>query len=71
MKFNLGKIHKEVLETLNQDSQEVIKRLAIAPATLTLKLVEAFCGEEVDTPLNDIIERGILVESREKSHRKL
>ena len=69
MKFNLGKIHKEVLETLNQDSQEVIKRLAIAPATLTLKLIEAFCGEEVDTPLNEIIERGILVASGEKYHR--
>ena len=69
MKFNLGKIHKEVLETLNQDSQEVIKKLAIAPATLTLKLIEAFCGEDVDTQLNDIIERGILVASREKSHR--
>ncbi len=69
MKFNLGKIHKEVLETLDKGSQEVIKKLAIAPATLTLKLIEAFCGEEVDTPLNDIIERGILVESREKLHR--
>ena len=69
MKFNLGKIHKEVLETLNQDSQEVIKKLAIAPATLTLKLIEAFCGEEVDTPLNDIIERGILVASGEKFYR--
>nr|CBH37274.1 hypothetical protein, containing tetratricopeptide repeats [uncultured archaeon] len=68
MKFNLGKIHKEVLETLNQDSQEVIKKLAIAPATLTLKLIEAFCGEEVDTPLNDIIGRGILVASGEKFH---
>jgi tetratricopeptide (TPR) repeat protein len=69
MKFNLGKIHKEVLETLDKSSQEVIKRLAIAPATLTLKLIEAFCGEEVDTSLNDIIERGILVASGEKLHR--
>jgi tetratricopeptide (TPR) repeat protein len=69
MKFNLGKIHKEVLETLDKDSQEVIKELAIAPATLTLKLIEAFCGEEVDTLLNDIIERGILVASGEKFHR--
>ena len=51
MKFNLGKIHKEVLETLDKSSQEVIKKLAIAPATLTLKLIEAFCGKEVDTPL--------------------
>jgi len=67
--YNLNKIHKEVLETLNQDSQEVIKELAIAPATLTLNLIEAFCGEEVDTPLTDIIERGILVESGEKFHR--
>jgi len=69
MKFNLGKIHKEVLETLDKDSQEVIKKLAIAPATLTLKLIEAFCGKEVDTSLNDIIERGILVESREKIYQ--
>ncbi|KAF5428402.1 Tetratricopeptide (TPR) repeat [Candidatus Methanophagaceae archaeon] len=69
MKFNLSKIHKEVLETLDKDSQEVIKKLAIAPTTLTLKLIEAFCGKEVDTPLNDIIERGILVESREKIYQ--
>nr|QNO57099.1 photosystem I assembly protein Ycf3 [Methanosarcinales archaeon ANME-1 ERB7] len=69
MKFNLGKIHKEVLATLDKSSQEVIKRLAIAPATLTLKLIEAFCGEEVDTSLNDIIERGILVESRENFYQ--
>ena len=69
MSYNLNKIHEEVLETLNLDSQEVIKELAIAPATLTLKLIEAFCGEEVDTPLNDIIERWILVASGEKSHR--
>jgi hypothetical protein len=40
MKFNLGRIHKEVLETLDKDSQEVIKELAIAPATLTLKFTE-------------------------------
>ncbi len=66
MKFNLGKIHKEVLETLNQDSQEVIKKLAIAPTTLTLKLIEAFCGKEVDTPLTDIEERGILVKLEEE-----
>ena len=69
MKFNLGKIHKEVLETLNPDSQEVIKELAIAPATLTLKLIEAFCGENVDTPLTDIKERGILVEPEEKFYQ--
>ena len=69
MSYNLNKIHKEVLETLNQDSQEVIKRLAIAPTTLTLDLIEAFCVEEVDTPLNDIIERGILVKSEEKFYR--
>jgi tetratricopeptide (TPR) repeat protein len=69
MSYNINKIHNEVLETLNQDSQEVIKKLAIAPATLTLKLIQAFCGEEVDTPLNDIIERGILVASGEKFYQ--
>jgi tetratricopeptide (TPR) repeat protein len=69
LSYNLNKIHKEVLETLDKRSQEVIKKLAIAPATLTSNLIEAFCGEEVDTPLNDIIERGILVASGEKLHR--
>ncbi|NQE52820.1 Photosystem I assembly protein Ycf3 [ANME-1 cluster archaeon GoMg3.2] len=69
MKFNLNKIHQEVLETLDKSSQEVIKKLAIAPATLTLKLIEAFCGVDVDTTLNDIIERGILVESRENFYQ--
>jgi tetratricopeptide (TPR) repeat protein len=65
MKYNLDKIHNEVLETLNEDSQAVIKRLAIAPAALTLKLIAAFCGEDVDTPLDDVIKKGILVESEE------
>ena len=69
MKHNLDRIHKEVLETLNEDSQGVIKILAIAPAILTLNLIEAFCGEEVDIPLNDTIGRGILVKSGEKSYR--
>ena len=63
MKHNLVKIHKEVLEILNEDSQEVIKTLAIAPALLTLNLVAVFCGDNVDTPLNDLSERGILIQS--------
>jgi tetratricopeptide (TPR) repeat protein len=65
MSYNINKIHNEVLETLNPDSQEVINKLAIAPPILTLKLIEAFCGKEVDTSLNDIIERGILVKSED------
>ena len=69
MRYNLDEIHKGVLETLNEDSQEVIKRLAIAPAILTLNLIDAFCGEGVDTSLNDIIERGILVKSEEKFYQ--
>jgi tetratricopeptide (TPR) repeat protein len=56
MSYNLNKIR----------SQELIKKLAIAPATLTLKLIEAFCGEKVDTPLTDIKERGILVKLEEE-----
>jgi len=69
MEYNLDRIHKDVLNTLKEDSQGVIKRLAIAPATLNLNLIEAFCGERVDTSLNDIIERGILVKLGEKSYR--
>jgi len=69
MKSNLDEIHEEVLKTVDKDSREVIKKLAIAPAILTLKLIEAFCGEDMDTPLNDIIERGILVASGEKFYR--
>jgi tetratricopeptide (TPR) repeat protein len=65
MRYNLDRIHKEVLETLNEDSREVIKSLAIAPAMLTLNLIAAFCGEEVDSPLTDIKARGILVELKE------
>ena len=65
MRYNLDQIHKEVLKTLNEDSQEFIKKLAIAPPILTLNLIVAFCGNEVDTPLTDIKERGILVESEE------
>ena len=69
MEHNLDRIHKEVLETLNEDSQEVIKSLAIAPATLTLNLIAAFCGDDVDPSLTDLSERRILVTSEEKIYR--
>jgi tetratricopeptide (TPR) repeat protein len=69
MKHNLDRIHKEVLETLNENSQGVTKRLAIAPAILTFNLIEAFCGEGMDTSLNDIIERGILVKLEENFYQ--
>ena len=59
-KYILNQIHKEVLETLQEDAQKVIKKLALAPQILTLKIVEAFCCEDNDTPLSDIINRGIL-----------
>ncbi len=54
----LDQVHKEVLETLGEDAQGVITKLAIAPPILTYKLIEAFCGEEID--IRDIVERGIL-----------
>lgn len=60
IKYNLDRIHKEVLETLGKEGQDIIKKLALAPPILTLKLIEAFCGEEIDTSLDDINERGIL-----------
>jgi tetratricopeptide (TPR) repeat protein len=69
MKYNLDRIHKDVLNTLKEDSQGVIMSLAIAPAILTLNLIEAFCGEKVDIPLNVINERGILVKSEEKFYQ--
>ncbi|MBN1762795.1 MAG: tetratricopeptide repeat protein [Methanomicrobia archaeon] len=69
MEHNLDRIHKKVLETLNEGSREVIKSLAIAPATLTLNLIAAFCGDDVDPSLTDLIERGILVTSEEKIYR--
>jgi tetratricopeptide (TPR) repeat protein len=62
--YNLDKIHKEILNTLNEDSQGVIKRLAIAPQILTLKLIEAFCKgipDNLDPALSDLFDRGILV----------
>jgi tetratricopeptide (TPR) repeat protein len=69
MEHNLNKIHGEVLATLDADSQAVIKRLAIAPETLTLNLIAAFCGDDVDPSLTDLIDRGILVTSEEKIYR--
>ena len=59
----LDQIHKEVLETLREDAQGVIKKLAIAPQMLPYKLIEAFCGEE--TNIRDIVERGILRTEKE------
>ncbi len=65
IKYILDRIHKEVLETLGKDAQEIIKKLALASSVLTSKLIEAFCGEEADATLNDIIERGILIIEKE------
>lgn len=60
IKYNLDRIHKEVLETLGKDGQNVIKKLALAPQILTLRVIEAFCGDDADDELSDILERGIL-----------
>jgi len=59
----LDQIHKEVLETLRVDAQGIIKKLAIAPQILTYRLIEAFCGEEMD--ISDNVERGILRTEKE------
>jgi tetratricopeptide (TPR) repeat protein len=59
----LDQIHKEVLETLREEAQNIIQKLAIAPQILTYKLIEAFCGEETD--IRDIVERGILRTEKE------
>ncbi len=69
MKYNLNKIHGEVLATLDADSKAAIKRLAVAPETLTLNLIAAFCGDDVDPSLTDLSERGILIKSEEKIYR--
>ncbi|VVB92239.1 Photosystem I assembly protein Ycf3 [uncultured archaeon] len=60
LRYNINQIHKEILKILKEDSQELIRKLAIAPPILTLKLMEAFYDKGIDAPLNDIIERGIL-----------
>ena len=62
MKHTLDSIHKEVLDTLDNDARELIKKLALAPLVLTLPLIEAFCGDDVDTSLGEVIDRGILRE---------
>ena len=68
MKYNLDKIHKEISNTLSEDSQVVVKGLAIAPPLLTLKLIEAFCKgipDNLDTALSDLFDRGILVKEED------
>ncbi|MCZ7401974.1 MAG: tetratricopeptide repeat protein [Candidatus Methanoperedens sp.] len=59
-RYLLDDIHGQVLEILKDDAQVTIKKLAIAPPILTLKLIEAFCGKGIETTLSDIIGRGIL-----------
>jgi len=59
-KYLVDQIHMEVLGTLGDDAQNFIKKVALAPSILTLNLIEAFSGKEIDTALSDIIERGIL-----------
>lgn len=60
LNFNHDKIHAEVLRTLEKNGQDIIKKIALAPQVLTLDLIGAFCGEEIDAEFSDIIERGIL-----------
>lgn len=60
-KYNLDKTHEEILEFLQKDSQECIRKLALAPSILTMSLIKAFYGQEdIDTALSDIIDRGLL-----------
>ena len=60
-KYNLDKIHEEILELIQKDSQECIRKLALAPSILTMSLIKAFYGQEdIDTALSDIIDRGLL-----------
>lgn len=63
--YILDQIHKEVLDTLGKDARDNIYKLAIAPPILTLKLIDAFCGEDFDHALNDMIDRGILITEKE------
>ena len=67
-RYLLDDIHRQVLETLKIDAQVTIEKLAIAPPTLTWKLIEAFCGKGIDNALSDIIGRGIL-RTEGKSYR--
>lgn len=60
LKHNIDTIHKQVLKTLKKDGEKLIKKIAIAPPLLTLDLIWAFCGEDIDTEFNDIEDRGIL-----------
>ena len=64
MKYNLDKINESVLKSLSEDAKKVVKRLAIAPRDLTMKLIKAFCNDTVgdlDTPLSELIARRIIV----------
>lgn len=66
MEDTLNRIHHEVLDTLDDDAKELIGKLALAPPVLTLVLIEAFCGEDADTPLDEVIRRGILRKEGER-----
>lgn len=60
-KYNLDKIHEEILISLEKDSQNFIKKLALAPSILPMKLIMAFYDkEDIDTALSDTIDRGLL-----------
>ena len=63
---NLDKVHEEVLGTLDESAQEIIKKLALGPQDMTWKVIKAFCGEKIDSPINDIKKRRILREKDEK-----
>ncbi|MFZ3165998.1 MAG: tetratricopeptide repeat protein [Candidatus Methanoperedens sp.] len=60
IKNNLDRMHYEILKPLGQEGRDVINKLALAPQILTLNLIKAFCGEQIDIGLNDIIKRGML-----------
>lgn len=63
---NLDAIHRQILGIMGEDTQEIIKSLAIAPSSMTLSLIEAFCDlDKLDRPLMEIIDRKIIVSDKE------
>ncbi len=59
-------IHKEILNRLENDSQQLVKDLSIAPSILTHKIIKVFATvKNVDGALSPLISKGILLERDE------
>jgi tetratricopeptide (TPR) repeat protein len=59
------RIHREILNVLDENSRQLVRDLAIAPVLITHKLITVFSrNKDIDSALSMLVRKGILREER-------